>query len=103
MAGAGPSVAEKARLMMQYPTALDLRRRARRVLPNFAFEYMDGGAGSDGNIARNWAALDAVEMVPRYGHVILPPACEVKILGRLARPRHDDSVSPADTHSEWRL
>jgi hypothetical protein len=25
---------------------------------------------------------------------------EVKVLGRLARPRHPDSVSPEDTHSE---
>jgi hypothetical protein len=25
---------------------------------------------------------------------------EVKILGRLARPRHPDAVTPADTHSE---
>jgi hypothetical protein len=25
---------------------------------------------------------------------------EVKILGRLARPRHADSVDPSDTHSE---
>ena len=27
----------------------------------------DGGAGDDNGIARNWAALDAVELVPRYG------------------------------------
>jgi hypothetical protein len=25
---------------------------------------------------------------------------EVKVLGRLARPRHPDSVTPEDTHSE---
>ena len=40
---------------------------ARRHLPRFAFEYCDGGAGADGGIARNWDALDAVELVPRYG------------------------------------
>ena len=69
-------------LMNQYPTAFDLRARARRRLPNFGYEYIDGGAGSDGGIERNWAALDAVEMVPRYGKVVSPPACHATILGR---------------------
>ena len=58
---------EQLALKRQFPTAFDLRDRARRRLPNFAFEYADGGAGADTGIARNWAALDAVEMVPRYG------------------------------------
>ncbi len=35
--------AEELALKRRYPTAHDLRRRARRVLPRFAFEYMDGG------------------------------------------------------------
>ena len=26
---------------------------------------------------------------------------EVKVLGRLARPRHPNAVTPEDTHSEW--
>ena len=41
-----------------YPTIYDLRRGAARRLPNFAYEYGDGGAGADTGIARNWAALD---------------------------------------------
>ncbi|MDE0334648.1 MAG: alpha-hydroxy-acid oxidizing protein, partial [Defluviicoccus sp.] len=61
-------------LKRRYPTAHDLRRRARRVLPRFAFEYMDGGAGADTGIARNWAALDDVQLVPRYARVVEPPA-----------------------------
>ena len=50
-----------------YPTIYDLRRGAQRRLPHFAFEYGDGGAGDDTGIKHNWAALDAIEMVPRYG------------------------------------
>ena len=69
-------------LKQRYPTALDLRARARRVMPNFAFEYMDGGAGADGGIARNWAALDAVELVPRYGAVVEPPPPATRLFGR---------------------
>jgi hypothetical protein len=36
-----------AALRRQFPTIDYLRRRARWHIPNFAFEYGDGGAGSD--------------------------------------------------------
>mgnify|MGYP001075698439 FL=1 len=73
---------ERLALLRQYPTAFDLRARARKRMPNFAFEYMDGGAGEDTNIKRNWAALDAVELAPRYGRVISPPPADTKLFGR---------------------
>ena len=37
---------ERLDLMRRYATAYDLRNRARKILPNFAFEYIDGGAGA---------------------------------------------------------
>ena len=70
---------EQLALKRQFPTAQDLRERARRRLPNFAFEYADGGAGADTGIRRNWNALDAVEMVPRYGRVITPPPADTTL------------------------
>ncbi len=73
---------ERLALMRQFPTALDLRARARKRMPNFAFEYMDGGAGADGGIKRNWDALDAVELVPRYGKVVAPPPADTMLFGR---------------------
>ena len=72
----------RSELMRAYPTAMDLRLRARRRMPNFAFEYGDGGAGSDGGIDRNWKALDAVELAPRYGRVVAPPSAQTTIMGR---------------------
>jgi (S)-mandelate dehydrogenase len=77
-----PLTAEQLALKRRFPTAFDLRERARKRLPNFAFEYADGGAGADTGIARNWAALDAVEMVPRYGRVIAPPPAETTLFGK---------------------
>ena len=77
-AGADP----RSDYMRYYPTAFDLRNRARRRMPNFAFEYGDGGAGSDGGIARNWKAFDAIELMPRYGKVVAPPSAQTKLLGR---------------------
>jgi L-lactate dehydrogenase (cytochrome) len=56
--------------------------RARRKLPHFAFEYSDGGAGADGGIARNWNALDAVELVPRYGVTTALPPVDVELFGK---------------------
>lgn len=73
---------EHVRLKRRFPTALDLRARARRRMPNFAFEYVDGGAGADTGIARNWGALDAIEMMPRYGNVVSPPPTDIELFGR---------------------
>ena len=73
---------ERLALMRAYPHSFDLRDRARQLMPNFAFEYADGGAGMDGNIKRNWAALDAVEMMPRYGKVVAPPPADCTLFGR---------------------
>ncbi len=80
--GSPRDAARKLELLRAYPTAFDLRARARRRMPNFAFEYMDGGAGSDTGIARNWAALDAIELVPRYGKVVAPPPATTTLFGR---------------------
>jgi L-lactate dehydrogenase (cytochrome) len=72
-----------AALHRHFPTVHFLRLRARRRIPRFAFEYGDGGAGNDDvNIKRNWAALDAVELVPRYGVMPSLPPCAVELFGR---------------------
>ena len=78
-----PSEAERAlALLRQFPTAFDLRARARRRMPRFAFEYMDGGAGADTGIKANWAALDGVQLAPRYGKVAAPPPADTVLFGR---------------------
>jgi (S)-mandelate dehydrogenase len=70
-------------LHRRYPTIDYLRRHARRRVPYFAFEYADGGAGKDdAGIKRNWAALDAIELVPRYGVMPSLPPCDVELFGR---------------------
>jgi L-lactate dehydrogenase (cytochrome) len=69
-------------LQRRFPTVAHLRNHARRHVPHFAFEYLDGGAGTDGGIARNWNALDAVELVPRYGVSATLPPVETELFGR---------------------
>jgi (S)-mandelate dehydrogenase len=77
---AGP--VEKLKLKRRYPTIAYLRSRARAHVPGFAFEYMDGGAGADGGIARNWCALDAVELIARYGRTTNLPHLDTELFGR---------------------
>jgi L-lactate dehydrogenase (cytochrome) len=71
-----------SRHQRRFPTIYDLRRGAQRRLPHFAYEYCDGGAGADTGILHNWAALDAVELIPRYGVVSSPPAVDCKLFNR---------------------
>ena len=61
-----------AELHRHYPSIDYLRRRARRRIPHFAFEYADGGAGNDdAGIRRNWAARARCRSAP--GHTIAGP------------------------------
>ena len=51
-----------------------------RIFPS---NIRDGGSGKDdAGIKRNWAGLDAVELVPRYGVMPSLPPCEVELFGR---------------------
>src|SRR5262249_696105 len=70
------------KLHRRFPTVLYLRQHARRHVPRFAFEYLDGGAGADGGIARNWRAFDGIELVPRYGVTTALPPVGVELVGR---------------------
>jgi L-lactate dehydrogenase (cytochrome) len=73
----------KTGLTRCFPTITHLRRHAPRHGPRFAFEYMDGGAGGeDAGIRRNWAALDAIELVPRYGITTELPPTDIELFGR---------------------
>ncbi|MCT4577073.1 alpha-hydroxy acid oxidase [Donghicola sp.] len=44
----------------------DLREMARRRIPGFAFDLVDGGAESERNLRRNVEAFEEIELTPRY-------------------------------------
>ena len=50
----------------RYPSVDDLRNQARRNIPRFAFEYLDGGCNEDVNLYKNTADIRTVELKPRY-------------------------------------
>lgn len=49
-----------------YPSVDDLRTKARKRIPKFAFEYLDGGCNEDTNIVKNTAEIREVELIPQY-------------------------------------
>ena len=51
-------------LDLKFPAVSDLRKRAKRRLPHFAFEYLDSGTGREMGVSRNRAALDAITFMP---------------------------------------
>jgi L-lactate dehydrogenase (cytochrome) len=62
-----PGGKRQAKLRRRFPTIFYLREHARKRIPKFGFDATDGGAGRDGGVARNAAAFDAIELMPRYG------------------------------------
>jgi L-lactate dehydrogenase (cytochrome) len=82
-----PHGAETARLRQSFPTIDDLRRRARRRVPRFAFDFVDGGANDEVCAARNEAAFRAVEVLPRYCIEMKGISTEIDLFGtRYAAP-----------------
>jgi (S)-mandelate dehydrogenase len=67
--------------LKRFPTSAYLRKHAPRNVPRFAFEYGDTGAGNDVGVAHNWAALDAIKVVPRYGVMPALPPTGVELFG----------------------
>ncbi len=50
----------------QYPSIDHLRERARRRLPRFVFEYLEGGCNAEVNLRRNTAEIREVQLRPYY-------------------------------------
>ncbi|TMI64548.1 MAG: alpha-hydroxy-acid oxidizing protein [Bacteroidetes bacterium] len=49
-----------------YPGIDDLIKKAKKQIPKFAFEYLDGGCNEDVNLHKNTADLRQVELQPYY-------------------------------------
>ena len=50
----------------RYPSIEDLRAKAKKRIPKFAFEYLDGGCNEDISLYKNTNDLRKVELKPRY-------------------------------------
>ena len=50
----------------RYPSVAHLHKEARKRLPKFSYDYVDGGSGAGIGLKRNRKALDAITLTPRY-------------------------------------
>ncbi|MEM8893643.1 MAG: alpha-hydroxy acid oxidase [Bacteroidota bacterium] len=50
----------------RYPSINELRLKASKRIPKFAFEYLDGGCNEDVNLAKNTKEIRDVELLPEY-------------------------------------
>ena len=49
-----------------YPSIDDLRNKAKKRIPRFAFEYLDGGCNQEINLKKNTEDIRALELMPWY-------------------------------------
>ena len=56
----------KMKYNTSYPSLDDLIKKAKKKIPKFAFEYLDGGCNEDVNLYKNTAELREVELQPFY-------------------------------------
>src|SRR5690606_26469913 len=50
----------------RFPSITDLKRKAKRRIPKFAFDYLEGGCNEELNLWRNEADFQDVQLMPRY-------------------------------------
>lgn len=66
----------------KYPSVDDLRDKAKKRIPNFAFEYLDGGCNEDVNIIRNTSEIRDVQLEPRYLNNYQDSSLKTTLFGR---------------------
>ena len=50
----------------QYPSVADLKRKAKKRIPKFAFDYLEGGCNDELNVWRNEEDFKHVFLMPQY-------------------------------------
>ncbi|MDU8886987.1 alpha-hydroxy acid oxidase [Yeosuana sp. MJ-SS3] len=50
----------------KYPSIDDLRKKAKKRIPKFAFEYLDGGCNENVNLKKNTDRIRDIELKPNY-------------------------------------
>lgn len=66
-----------------YPSIDDLKKKAQRKIPRFAFEYLDGGCNEDVNLYKNTAELREVELKPYYLDSYSAPDMRTELFGHV--------------------
>ncbi|MGX1099450.1 alpha-hydroxy acid oxidase [Amorphus sp. MBR-141] len=65
-----------------YPTLPELEAPARRRLPYFAYDFLQGGTGAETCRARNIAAFGDITVAPRYGVDVARVDTSIELFGK---------------------
>ncbi|MEM5519959.1 alpha-hydroxy acid oxidase [Sulfitobacter sp. AS59] len=68
-------------LHANYPELADLRRRAKRRIPKFVWEYLDSATGAEATKQRNRQALDRIGFMPSILHGEFTPDLRTPLFG----------------------
>ena len=66
-----------------YPGIDDLINKAKKKIPRFAFEYLDGGCNEDINLHKNTDVLRKVELKPLYLANYQKPTLQTELFGHV--------------------
>ncbi len=67
---------------IRYPAISDLKAKAKKRIPNFAFDYVDGGIDQEDGKRRNRDAWHEVNLVPRYLKDVSEADLNTQIFGK---------------------
>src|SRR5699024_10380239 len=65
----------------RYPSIEDLRRKAKRRIPRFAFDYLDGGCNEEINLRKNTKEIRDIELEPVYLNKITTADLKTELFG----------------------
>lgn len=68
--------------LSRLPSIADLRELARRRVPRFAFDYIDGGAEAEVGLRANVEAFSRLTLTPQYFVDVAKRSTEVTLFGR---------------------
>jgi L-lactate dehydrogenase (cytochrome) len=82
-----PKGALDPHLLRRFPLIHDMMEPARRRMPHRFAGYLFGGADAEIGVARNRAAFERIELIPRYGRDMTGRSTAIELLGqRYAAP-----------------
>lgn len=65
----------------RYPSLDDVKKKAKKRIPGFAFEYLEGGCNEDVNLYKNTDELRQIELVPHYLKQYQQPTLKTELFG----------------------
>ncbi len=72
----------KKQLLQQYPSVIDLQRRAQKRMPHISWEYLDCGTGDEKGLERNLQRMSEITLVPKLMLGELSPDMSTTLFGQ---------------------